>query len=266
MVHKQDVIRAQELLLSQGYQPRIRLNSSQHVLFLRSEYELPFVRDDGKCRVELHWKITPKYFSFPLDFEHLWERLERVSLNGREALTLSSEDLMLFLCMHGARHCWERLSWICDLAKLISTQSEMDWVWVMKQAHRLGSVRMLYLGIFLTNGLLATHLPEQVSERVYADPVVKKLAAQVRQQLFYENGRWPGVLGGCLFHLRTRERLLDRIRYCLHQATTPSILDWMRLPLPPSLYSLYHLFRPMRLFLKHGVGLIKRLLLRANSS
>ena len=47
---------------------------------------------------------------------------------------------------------------------------------------------MLDLGIFLTNDLLDTHLPEQVSERVYADPVVKKLAAQVRRGFFQENG------------------------------------------------------------------------------
>ena len=266
MVRTQDVTRAQELLLSQGYQPRIRLTSSQHVLFLRSEYELPFVRDDGKCMVELHWKITPKYFSYPLDPEHLWERLEPVSLNGREVLTLSSEDLVLFLCMHGARHCWERLSWISDVATLISTHSEMDWVWVMKQAHRLGSARMLYLGIFLTNDLLATHLPEQVSKRVYADPMVKKLAAQVRSRFFQENGRKTRVLEDCFFHLKVRDRLRDKIRYCIYQTTNPSILDWLLIPLPSSLSFLHHIARPIRLCGKYGLSLAKRLLLRAHSS
>ncbi len=266
MVRTQDVTRAQELLLSQGYQPHVHLTSTQHTFFLRSEYELPFVRKDGNCVVELHWRITPQYFSFSLDFEHLWERLEPVSFNGREVLTLSSEDLVLILAMHGTRHLWQRLGWVCDVATLISNHKEIDWDWVIEQAHRLGSERMLSLALFLTRDLLEVDLPEQVVERVQSDPVVTLLAAQVRQRLFDENGRWPGVLGTCLFHLRTRERLLDRIRYCLHQATTPSILDWMRLPLPPFLYSLYHLFRPMRLFLRHGVALIKRLLLRVPSS
>jgi hypothetical protein len=57
--------------------------------------------------VELHWGFVDRQFSLPLDAEGLWGRLQRVSLGGGTIPTLSPEDLLLILCMHGSVHLWD---------------------------------------------------------------------------------------------------------------------------------------------------------------
>ena len=264
LVHRQDVPRANELLISMEYQPEYVLTPSQEAVFLQYGHQHSFWRDDDiESVVELHWRIMERYYSFPLDSDYLWSRLERVSLNGKDVLTVSPEDLLLILCVHGCKHLWLRLAWICDVARLICVRKEMDWEQIMEQAARLGSERMLFLGLYLASDLLGAELPEEVSERVQADPTVEALAGQVYEQLsLWANASPEGFEIGPfhLFHLRARERLRDKIRYCVRLATTVNVRDWMFLPLPRYLYPLYHVIRPFRLTRKYVTTLLKRLL------
>jgi len=64
----------------------------------------------GGTVVGLHWRLAPDWFFFALDLEQLRPRLKVTSLGGVSVRTLSSEDLLLVLCAHGTKHCWERLA------------------------------------------------------------------------------------------------------------------------------------------------------------
>jgi putative nucleotidyltransferase-like protein len=46
---------------------------------------------------------------------------------GQTVMTLSPEDLLVYLCAHGAKHVWEKLIWIVDVAGLINRHSDPDW-------------------------------------------------------------------------------------------------------------------------------------------
>ncbi len=201
MVHRHDVPKAEELLASLGYRPRYHLTRVQKAAFLRSQCEHLFTREDGKSVVELHWEITERHLSFPLDTERLWERLEQVPLGGEIVSTFSPEDTLLILCTHGSKHLWERLGWICDVAELIRARREdMGWERVMAQAGELGGERMLLLGLFLANDLLGAALPDGVLGRIHADPAVKALAGRITEQLFREEDGPPGLLEESYFH------------------------------------------------------------------
>jgi Uncharacterised nucleotidyltransferase len=256
LVHKQDVRRAKDLLASKGYQPQFHLTEAQEAGLLRSQCEYLLWRDEDGVIAEIQWGIVPRYFAFPLDYERLWERLEPVSLGGKSILTLAPEDLLLILCVHGTKHLWEQLKWICDIAGLIHLHNKMDWEQVMAQAGTLGSRRMLFLGLFLASDLLGASLPKGVLKRVKADAAVKALAAQVHERLFREANGLPGLCEASLFHLRARERLRDRIHYGVRLAMTTTPGDWALLPpLPASLFPLYSLWRPVRLAGKYGLGM-----------
>jgi hypothetical protein len=118
MIHRHDVLEAKEVLASLGYRPQYQLTRAQEAALLASQCEYAFTHEDGESTVELRWEIT-EHFSFPLDTERLWERLEQVPLGGDNVPTLSPEDTLLILCAHGAKHLWERLGWICDVAELV---------------------------------------------------------------------------------------------------------------------------------------------------
>lgn len=266
LVHRHDVPKAKEALASVGYQARYRLTSAQEAAFLRSECEHPFMRVDGKSIVELHWGVAEKHF-FPLDTERLWGRLNRIPLGGGTILNLSPEDMLLILCVHGSRHAWERLEWICDVAELVRVCQDIEWERVMAQASALGGERMLFLGLLLASDLLGAALPERVSQRVRADPTLKALAGRIREQLFRETKRPAGILEGYegapafhTLHLKLRERLRDKIRYFVLKAVTLRGEDWKLVPLPAFLFPFYYVLRPIRLIGKYGSKVLKHLL------
>jgi hypothetical protein len=262
MVHRHDVPKAKEVLTPLGYRPQHQLTRAREAALLESRCEYAFTREDGECAVELRWEIT-EHFSFPLDAECLWERLEEIPLGGDVVPTLSPEDTLLILCAHGSKHLWERLGWVCDVAELIRVRQDMRWERVMAQAGALGGERMLLLGLFLTNDLLGAALPKEILRRVKADPAVKVLAGRIYELLFRETSGLAGLFKRAYFHplhLKMRERLPDKIRYCVRAATTQTVEDWDLLPLPNFLFPFYYVLRPIRLTGKYGLRILKRLL------
>ena len=260
LVRKQDVASAKALLLADGYRLPLQMNRAQEAAYLRSACEFLFERDAGRTLVELHWGITPEYFSCWLDIERWWQRLEPASLAGRPVLSLNREDLLLFLCVHGAKHGWERLEWICDVAELVRRHPEVKWARVLGQAASVGAGRMLLLGLKLAGDLLGAHLPRSLRQRVESDPALESLAVQVCERLCREYSGPPGIFEGASFHVRAKERVRDRARYVVLLGATPSIGDWAMLPLPALLFFLYYLLRPIRLLGKYGGRAAARLL------
>jgi len=54
------------------------------------------------------------------------------------------------LCVHGAKHFWERIAWIVDIAQLAGN-CEVDWALLSETAAKKGSTRVLLLGLFLAH-------------------------------------------------------------------------------------------------------------------
>jgi len=247
LVAKRNILRVKDLLVSEGYRPQATLTEAQERWLLESQHPYSLIRDGGPVFVELHWEISPRYVSLALDPERLWARLERVSVAGVTVPTLPPEVLLASLCEHGAKHAWERLGWICDIAELAQTSRALDWDRILREARRSGAGRMLALGLFLARSLLGAPLPDEVRRRVESDPAVEALASGVRMRLFQEPGRPPGAFGSTLFQLRLLEHWRERARFCRLVLTTPTVADWKRVRLPPALSFLYYPLRVARL-------------------
>jgi hypothetical protein len=256
LVHKQDVVKVKELLAGEGFKPRPELTRTQEAAMLRFDCAYNF-GNDKNVLFDVHWNFAAPYFSFEFDVERLWERLEPITINGRQLPGLSPEDLLLALCLHGSTHFWERLGWIGDVAGLIDRRRDIDWELVLNDATRQGSRRILSLGLTLASELLEAPLPPEVLRTVQKDTVVSTLAEQVQQRLFAQDLPMSGILDGALLQLRMRERKRDRLRSSLRLAATPRVYDWMFLPLPDRLFFLYYLLRPLRLAGKYGVKLLQ---------
>jgi hypothetical protein len=253
LVKRKDLFKAMDVMTSLGYQPHFQLTRAQVAAFLKSKYELPLTHRNGWLTVELKWNLVEDFFSFPLDQEALWERLQSIPINGKEVLTFSPEDLLIILCMHGATHLWPNLIWICDIAQLIDVHKDLNWESVLRHARTLRSERMLYLGLSLSVRLLHASLPEEVEHRVEGDSVVKNLSQEVMEHLFVRSNDPPAPWSNALFHLRVRECLKDKLLYGTRLAMTTTVEDWSFFCLPDSLFALYHLLRPLRLALKYGI-------------
>src|SRR6202040_305868 len=102
-----------------------------------------------------------------------------VAIDGREVPALSLEDELILICVHGAKHFWERLVWIADVAALISAKQPPDWSRAMLAAREVGAERILLLGLRLASDVLGAQLPAQLEPSVQSDRTVAKLATQI---------------------------------------------------------------------------------------
>jgi Uncharacterised nucleotidyltransferase len=259
LVHQRDVLRAKSLLIAQGYKPMLQFPHGEGATYLQAR-DYIFVREDGGVRVDLQWRITGRAFSFPLDTERLQNHSKSISLAGTTVPYLPPQDLLLILCVHGCKHRWERLKWICDIGEVVRVHQEADWGKISAHARSMGAWRMLALGLFLANNLLATPLPDHVSQSIQGDPALQPLAAQVRAHLFREADSTPSASARAVFYLSMRERFRDRVRYRLHYVhqyfrivLIPNAADHALLPLPASLSPLYYLLRPIRMMRIYGL-------------
>jgi len=253
LIQKKDLKRARDLIIPLGYQPHINLTDADITHYIQFQNELSFMRQDGRVAVELQWEITPHYFNFPIPSKYLWESIERSPKKDSGFRVLPSDIELIVMCVHGTKDRWTRLLWVCDVAELIRANGRLDWDWILTLSNTLGCSRMLFLGLYLTKDLLDTSIPVEVMKQIESDPMVKRLAKQVRQQLFNGYNGSSSILKNSLFYLKTREHLRDKIQYCLRLATGITPGDWTFFPLANSLFPIYYLIRPFRLALKYGL-------------
>jgi hypothetical protein len=170
-----------------------------------------------------------------------WRRIEQKRLVDTTVNTFAAEDLLLFLCMHGAKpyHRWSRLIWVTDVAQLIRLQPDLDWEIVLDQAARIGGERRLYFGLLLAANLLGITLPVLVQQRIQADEMVEKLAAQVYAQLFYGVESTAEDLDEFCFYLKTLERRQDQFRAWFYFIVRELIFRWAFRAPPSWLSKLY---------------------------
>jgi hypothetical protein len=193
LLKKDDVLRAKDILVAEGFRPLYQLTAGQERALVESQHEYKLAGEDGLF-VELHWEIGPRHVSQSPEPDRFWERLASVPLNGTTVYTLSPDVLLPSLCEHGSKHAWERLGWICDVAELLQARSDLDWARVTAEARRAASERMLALGLRLAHELLGAPMPEQVRQSAESDAAIPALVSHVRAQLFRQRDRLPGLL------------------------------------------------------------------------
>ena len=183
-----------------------------------------------------------------------WIRVEKTSLGGETISTLSNEDLLIVLSIHGAMHCWSYLKLVSDLAKLIEVR-KIDWFYVFQQALLKRCQRMIFTGLLLANGILEAPVPEEMLHKAKKDDTALLLAKKVRDR-FYSNVQL-GIWNTQVFLVMSNDRLTDGLRSFVKLALTPSIGDWQATPLPKFLHFMYFLTRPIRLFKTYVLGFSK---------
>jgi hypothetical protein len=102
LVKKADFARSEEVLSGLGFSPAAR----------RDDYARTWTR--GGITLELHDDVeNPLAFDFAI--EEAWDRAQLADFEGVPTRLLAPSDELRFLCLHGVRHRFERLSHVLDL-------------------------------------------------------------------------------------------------------------------------------------------------------
>ena len=246
LIRPSDLVAVKVLLVEAGYDT-LEVDDRLESANTWSDTERDFVRGDRRVVLDLHWRITPRFFPFELPVEDLWQRRQSLSLLGVTVPTLAPEDLLLSLCAHGAKECWGKLKWICDVAELIRANPALDWDAVLQRADQFHSRRMVLLGLALASELLNAKLPKTIETLIQGDRVIPVLIPQVYGYLF---GTLPPAtrrLSPTVFRLWVRDRWQERVQYFIWRVFVPNVRDRRLIVLPQPLSFLYYLIRPLRL-------------------
>jgi hypothetical protein len=244
LVRPEDIERAGALLTERGY--RLPALSDREKWFAtRYHFAYTFEHPDEELEVDLHWRLFPANLAIPLDERGMWERATPCSIAGVDMLTLSSEDTLLHLAVHGAKEEWRRLQMICDVAEYLRCPpAPFDWDTCMARAGQQGAKRALLLAARLAHAGLGAPAPAGVGGVTAADPVVADLERRVWRGL-EDPARRTSVFRISRFRRLVHERRLDRARYLLRTATMPRREHVKRFPVPHGLRAAYYV--PVRI-------------------
>ena len=110
---------------------------------------------------------------------------------------------------------------------------------------------MLFVAVNLVCAHFHAPVPEALRQRAASDAAATGLAAEFASGwlLPLQPQSLPTTVRR---HLRMRERVADRLRYCFWLAVTPTPQDWLEHPFPPGLHWAHYLLRPWRLACKYA--------------
>jgi hypothetical protein len=248
IVRDRDNLRATQWMIRLGYEAKV---SPVAIQAQKSPGEYAFRQASTRLLVEFHTERTFRYHPRPLPLEKLFQRQARVEIDGHEIPSLSPEDELILICIHGGKHCWERLSHIADVAALVARQ-ELNWESVDSAAEEVGAKRMLHVGLRLAADLLSAPLPEKIAVSVQTDAAAGRLAKQIARWLPAASSTPPGIFQRALFRMRMCGGFFSGPAYLLRLSFSPTEEDWTEGALTKRHWLLDALGRPFRLARKYG--------------
>lgn len=216
--------------------------------------EVGLMHPQRRVYIELHKGLFASRLVHSLDMDALWKRLVCVPLAGSGVWSFAAEDLVALLSIHGTKHCWRRLHWLCGLAEMLRATPELDWDAALRHAQQLGAERAVLMSLLLAHDLLDAPLPADVLRQAREDRLVVGLAQRTATWMAFSQTdsskkRPPRRMQRGWYHLRVREHVLDGLAYSaggLRRLLTPT--DWERdhVPEAPPLSLLRYPLRAAR--------------------
>lgn len=259
LVTPQALAQADSLLLSLGCQrtfPAAPLTPRQWQVFQSEWYNYTYFLPGAQIYIELHWTIASPDLVPPAAVQAMLARLAPLTPAGGGPLTLSEQDLPVYLLAHGAKHNWVRLKWLVDFAAWTRTANSQDWQALQAGLQALGLERILGQALFLCRWLFAAPAPQQVLPSFF-DPLALRLARRSLAAIL--NPSYRGLEAGQLQRLSHALYLMQLKKGAGYQWAVLSKVwiipyDWQDVPLPDALFPLYGLLRPFLWLRRHYFG------------
>lgn len=265
LVDPEDFPKAEMLLVEAGYhRSGPELSPRQASAYRRFIKDAGYRHAESGILVELHHRLNDNPALIPCDFTKLWRAREEIEIAGTVIAGLPRRSLALYLCLHGAGHCWEELRWLVDLTAALREPGAVDTA--VAAAAAAGLDAPMLQALTLAHDWLALPVDARHLTRARADWRVEVLNHILAR--FYAPAAWYRTPRRGSFAALLRYALWLRLytyslkadwrywRYqILRELITPA--DWNLVRLPDSLFWLFLLIRPIgwllrRLPSRHG--------------
>jgi hypothetical protein len=226
LVLENDFERVVEALTTLGYVNGSRMPREDRLAYLQSARGMDFHHPASAINVDLQTGIAPRHMNLELDLAPLFMRAQRMALGDSTVPVLCAEDQLLLLCLHGGKHGWQRLAWLCDVAQHIHKNSALDWQQAVARARSLRAQRMLLLGLALAEKQLHTVLPTFIHNLCAGDPQLPGLMYVVEKSWLIPEDSDQQSPRRWLLLLRMRESRRDQLACILRYTWKLATEDW----------------------------------------
>ena len=270
LVPERAIAEAQAILLAQGYERNDPSSEPSEADHEEGPYHV-FIKRRTLFRVDLQWVMAHQHFAFQLDRPEFWEHRTAVSLANKTVPGLAPEDLLIVLCVHGSKHAWEALKWVCDVTELLRAHDHLDWDRIFASASRWRCRRLVLMGLSLARLLFEVPLPEAVLARLSADSDVQMLSHRMPSTLLADHHAGVNEAQAAALYFSLKDSWWERWRFglmlCRDQSsmvtTPPAWFRWrtslprlarLVLPLHRTLSSLFPstIRRAINRWVEHG--------------
>jgi hypothetical protein len=245
---------AETLLQRSGYRrviPKMELTPRQWREYQRLIHHVTYKHPNRDIYVEIHWNlVSPEFLSQAVNQQFL----ARARPSSSPAMvSLSDQDQLCFLIVHGARHGWARFKWLADIAMTLRQSPGPDWLAVREQMDALDLLRPLGQAVLLAHDLMSAPVPEALASLIEERPV-QKLAVQALAIAL--SGQGFGVARRRFVRLRTIHYvsgLKASASFKISQLGKMWVFedDWKDVFLPDWLFPLYFVLHPFLWLHRH---------------
>ncbi|MFN7926233.1 MAG: nucleotidyltransferase family protein [Bryobacteraceae bacterium] len=156
----EDVEKAIEALALVGFVPELPWTETS---IRRWNCQISLRHDRTSGHLDLHWQLVPRYFPVQWDVAELLDRAKQTDLQRIKVPVLAPEDQVILACVHGAKHGWERLLWLYDIAMLVRAHPNIQWRDIFERADKLGARNVVVSALMLLEHILGVELPLEAS-------------------------------------------------------------------------------------------------------
>ena len=186
LAKEDDLLKIHHLLIENGFST---LEQDQGAIL---RHTAPYKKNNFPA-LEVHYNIAILPNNKSIESADLWERAQKLTLEGVNIMTLSPEDLLLHLCAHTAiQHGFDNgLTPYFDIRQTLEQYNEiLKWEILVGRAKEWGLERSVDLMLLLTDKFIGLPLPEQISNTIKSDQELRD-ALKIAEELIFKRG--PGV-------------------------------------------------------------------------
>jgi len=253
LIDEDNIYNIVELLLQNGYTSSSPITLLNNKTFCQLDNDFSIFTSKTNILIELHWRLFRKKIGKHKTFQEYHDNKTMVQISNAKIATLSLENLLVYLCIHGSKHAWERLEWVKDIDALISKEyANINWDITLAIAKEMDSQIAFLSSLNLSHFLFHTNLPDFLLEKVDTHKMNK---LTVEALTFISNAEnkedsYNYYRKVMLFQTKLLNTKTKQLKYILNAYFSITRNDYIAFPLPKDLTFLYYFFKPFRVVYK----------------
>ena len=246
LIHSGNREEAAGILAERGYETLLSFSPKQEQAWYKNAKEMSLYQPEKNIHIDLQWQFFDNDYPLHYRLDTIWERACETSLNGNPVKTFSADSLLIYLCIHGSKHLWERIGWIKDIDLLIRS-GHLNWEQIEGEIGGSGFERMFLLGLYLTNTYFKTPMPDTFKEQIKEQVWLGKLEHFIIDSWSTKKSMRQNT--AAMLHLFPT--VGSKLKYLTKVILKPAKNEYRYVDLPEKFYWAYYLLRPYLLMRKY---------------